>query len=83
MWTRFIWFRIETLAGSCEHGDEHTGSTKGGKIFDQMRKYQFLKNDPVPLGFELGVSTVLNPNDTAVRIYMIILHYYNTIIIIM
>lgn len=24
----------ETLAGSCEHGDEHTGFTKGGKTFD-------------------------------------------------
>ena len=73
MWTSYIRFRTETLAGSCEHGDEHIGSTKCGKTFDQMRKYQFIKNDPVPLSFELGVPTVLNVNDTAVRISTIII----------
>jgi hypothetical protein len=41
------------VAGSCEHGDEHSGSEKrGGDSFDQMSDYQLLKNDSAPL--ELG-----------------------------
>jgi hypothetical protein len=29
VWTRFIWLRIGTRAGSCEHGNEPLGSIKG------------------------------------------------------
>ena len=42
-----------------------------------MRKYQFLKNDPVPLSFELGVPTVPNMNDTALPTYIIIILQYD------
>jgi hypothetical protein len=28
VWTGFIWLRIETSGGFCEHGTEHSGSLK-------------------------------------------------------
>jgi hypothetical protein len=36
MVNKFIWFRIESVAGSCEHGNELSGSKKGGEFLDQM-----------------------------------------------
>jgi len=32
--TGFIWLKKEPLAGSCEHGNEHSGSIKGGELLD-------------------------------------------------
>jgi hypothetical protein len=34
MWTGFIGLRIGTGGGSCEHGDEPSGSIKYGEFFD-------------------------------------------------
>jgi hypothetical protein len=33
---------LEQVAGSCEHGDEHSGSTKTGKFLEQLRDYTLL-----------------------------------------
>jgi hypothetical protein len=32
VWTGFIWLRIGTGAGFCEHGNEPSGSVKGGEF---------------------------------------------------
>jgi hypothetical protein len=31
---RFIWLRIGTSGGLCEHGNESSGSIKGGELLD-------------------------------------------------
>jgi hypothetical protein len=36
------------VAGFCEHGNETSGSVKGGEFVDQLSDCQFLK-DAVPL----------------------------------
>jgi hypothetical protein len=33
MWTCCIWFRIGISEGACEHGNESSGSLKGGYYF--------------------------------------------------
>jgi len=44
--TGFIWL-ID--AGSCEHGNEPSGSIKGGEFIDQLSECQFLTKDPAAL----------------------------------
>jgi hypothetical protein len=39
--------------GSCEHGNEPSGSIKDGKLLDELNDYQFLKH------FSAPVTTVL------------------------
>jgi hypothetical protein len=34
VWTGFICLRIGTSGGPCEHGNEPSGSIKGGEILD-------------------------------------------------
>jgi hypothetical protein len=34
--TGFIWLRIGTSGGSCEHGNEHSSSIKGGEFLEQI-----------------------------------------------
>jgi hypothetical protein len=34
MWIGFIWLRIGTVASSCEHGNEPSGSIKCGGFLD-------------------------------------------------
>jgi hypothetical protein len=36
------------VAGSCERGNEHYGSIKGGKFLDQLSDFQLLKKDSAP-----------------------------------
>jgi hypothetical protein len=38
----------DPMASSCENGDEHFGSIKGGQYLDQLRNYQFLKEKSAP-----------------------------------
>ena len=33
------------MAGTCECGDEHSGSIKRGEFFDSLRIFQLLKKD--------------------------------------
>jgi len=33
------------VAGSCEHGNEPSGSVKGDGVLDQLNDYQLLKED--------------------------------------
>jgi hypothetical protein len=33
------------VASSCEHGDEHMGSIKGGEFLDKLSDYYLLKKD--------------------------------------
>jgi hypothetical protein len=35
------------VVGSCEHGNEPSGSMKGGEFLDQINDYQFLKKELV------------------------------------
>jgi hypothetical protein len=30
IWSGFIWIRMKPVEGSCEHGNEHSGSIKYG-----------------------------------------------------
>jgi len=34
MWTGFIWLCVGTVAGSCEHGNNPSGSIKDGDFLD-------------------------------------------------
>jgi hypothetical protein len=34
VWTGCIWLRIGSSGGLCEHGDEPSGSIKGGEFLD-------------------------------------------------
>jgi hypothetical protein len=34
LWIGFIWLRIRTMAGSCEHANEPSGSIEGGEFLD-------------------------------------------------
>jgi hypothetical protein len=34
VWTGFIWLRLEIVAGSCEDGNELSGSIEGGKFLN-------------------------------------------------
>jgi hypothetical protein len=34
------------VAGSCENGNEPSGSIKGGEFLDQLRGYKILKKEP-------------------------------------
>jgi hypothetical protein len=36
------------MAGPCEHGNEHSGSIKGGGFLDQLKDYERLKKEPAP-----------------------------------
>jgi hypothetical protein len=36
MWIGFIWLRISSLASSCEHGNDFSGSIKGEKFLLQQ-----------------------------------------------
>jgi hypothetical protein len=40
------------VAGSCEHGNEPSGSKKGGEL-DQLSDFQLLKKDSAPCGYSL------------------------------
>jgi len=39
---------VSSSAGSCEHGNEPSGSIKRGELFDQLNECQFLKKDSAP-----------------------------------
>jgi hypothetical protein len=49
-----------SLAGSCEHGKEPSGSREGGEFLDQLSDYQSLKKDSAPCG-SLHRSATLMP----------------------
>jgi hypothetical protein len=34
------------VAGSCEHGNEHSSSIKGRTFLDKVSEYQLLRKDP-------------------------------------
>jgi hypothetical protein len=36
------------MAESCEHGNESSGSIKGGKFLDHLSYHQLVKKDAVP-----------------------------------
>jgi hypothetical protein len=36
VWIGFIWLRIETVAGSCEHDNEPSGSVRGGVLLEKL-----------------------------------------------
>jgi len=42
VWIGYIWLRIWSSGGICEHGNEPSGSTKGGKYLAQVSDYQLL-----------------------------------------
>jgi hypothetical protein len=37
VWTGLSWLRIETVGGTCECGNEHSGSIKSGEILDKLQ----------------------------------------------
>jgi hypothetical protein len=34
VWSGFVWLRIRFIGGFCEHGNETSGSVKGGEFLD-------------------------------------------------
>jgi hypothetical protein len=42
VWIGFLWLRMGPVAGSCEHGNEPSGSIKGGEFLDLIYKFQDL-----------------------------------------
>jgi len=36
-WTGLSWLRIGEVAGTCEYGNEYSGSIKCGEFFDSLR----------------------------------------------
>jgi hypothetical protein len=49
VWTGLMWLRKGTsVEGSCEHGNEPSGSTKCWKILEQLRDWPLLKKDSAP-----------------------------------
>jgi hypothetical protein len=36
------------VVGSCDHGDEPSGSIKGGELLDQQSDYHLLKENSAP-----------------------------------
>jgi hypothetical protein len=40
-----VLLRIRTGGGFCEHGNEPSGSIKGGEFLDYLSDYQFLENN--------------------------------------
>jgi hypothetical protein len=47
LWTGCNSLRL-LMAGSCERGNEPSGSTKGSVFLDQLSNYQLLKSDSTP-----------------------------------
>jgi hypothetical protein len=37
------------VEGSCEHGNEHSGSTKRWKILEELHNWQLLKKGSAPM----------------------------------
>jgi hypothetical protein len=48
VWTGFIWLRIGPVEGSCEYGNEPSGSMKCWEIFEWLHNWHLLKKDSVP-----------------------------------
>jgi len=46
--TGWNWLRIGTGGGTCEYGDEHSGSKNAGNFLTSCRTSQLLKKDSVP-----------------------------------
>jgi hypothetical protein len=53
-WVGLKWFRRDPVAGSCEHGNEHYGSTKGEEFIDQLADCRFLNKDAAPRSYKQG-----------------------------
>jgi hypothetical protein len=45
VWIGFMWLKIGTDGGSCEHGNKPSGSIKGGEFFEQLSAYKLFKKD--------------------------------------
>jgi hypothetical protein len=45
VWTECIWLRWGPVAGCCEHGNELSGSIKGGKFLDQLSNCYLQEKD--------------------------------------
>ena len=48
----------EPAAGSCEHGNETSGSIKGKDLFDQLSDHQRLEKDFAPLSMVRTVCRI-------------------------
>jgi hypothetical protein len=36
-----------SIVGICEHGNENSGSIKGGEFLDKLRDHKLIKNDSI------------------------------------
>jgi hypothetical protein len=59
MMTGFNWHKIISSGGSCEHGDEHSGSINILVCLNQLNDYQLLKKDPAPWSYLIKVIDFL------------------------
>jgi hypothetical protein len=47
-WIGLSWLRIGQVAGTCECGNEPSGSTKCGEFLDKLQVGELLKKDSAP-----------------------------------
>jgi hypothetical protein len=45
VWTGIYWLRAGSRMGSCEHGNELSGSINDREFLNQLSDYQLLKKD--------------------------------------
>jgi hypothetical protein len=48
MWIGLIWLRIGTVEGSCEHGDEPSGSIEYWEVLEGLHNSRLLKKSSAP-----------------------------------
>jgi hypothetical protein len=47
-WIGLIWLRIGTVEGSCQHGNEPSGSIKCWEFLESLHNWQLLKKGSAP-----------------------------------
>jgi hypothetical protein len=65
------------VAGFCEHGNEPSGSIKGGEFLDQLNEYWLLKKDSAPWCYSSSTFSELIYQLSTVRM---MIHEYEAIV---
>jgi hypothetical protein len=48
VWTGLVWLRIGTVGGSCEHGNEPSGSINVWEVLEWLHNWRLLKKGSAP-----------------------------------
>jgi hypothetical protein len=81
VWTGLIWLKIGLVEGSCEHGEETSGSIKCWEMHEYLSTWQLLKDSApwswlvnipvmiVTIQFGMGEKTPLEHHDSLIHYY--------------